>query len=101
MPTHTCTECGQVTNTPGIKTRLNTLNETLYRIGLRFWDNIPFVLIESALWDNGFKLGAYNLQVDDWLEQKRQHTDVGEGKWLTATFTRMGSGRWEVVAYVN
>jgi len=27
--------------------------------------------------------------------------EVGEGKWLTAVFTKMRSGRWEVVAYVN
>lgn len=31
----------------------------------------------------------------------RKHVEIGEGKWLSMSWHRMESGRYEVVAYVN
>lgn len=94
-----CENCK--TKIPTLKTRLVRVNDELFEAGKIYWDTMSEALrvIENALTRHGFALPEGNeyLQVINF----RCHTEVGEGKYLTATFYRMESGRYEVIAYVN
>jgi hypothetical protein len=87
----TCPDC---VKKPSLKVRLARVNEALHALGLTYHEFIPVYAIDAALVDNGFNASTI-------YGGSPMREEVGEGKWLTAVFTKMRSGRWEVVAYVN
>jgi len=86
---------------PTVVTRQNAVNDRLHAIGFVYYQQLgeALVLVYDALRTNGFSEPevGHNLLI----ERGRIHGEVGNGKWLTLTYFRMSSGRYEVVAYVN
>jgi hypothetical protein len=80
--------------------RLMRVNAALHTLGQSLWNSIPYMRIDTALQANGFTLPAYD-DVKTAGENTRIHAECGEGKYLTMTWYRHESGRYEVVAYVN
>ena len=83
---------------PSLKTRLKRVNDFLHALGLYYHETLPLSDIDTILEANGFQppMWSYSSQ-----KGETQRHAVGTDKWLTASFHRMDSGRWEVVAYVN
>lgn len=84
---------------PTLKTRLTRVNEALHKLGLNYHNFLPVYDVDAALVDNGFN--ATELWDSRIGDVTRIHEEVGEGKWVTVVCTKMDSGRWELVAYVN
>ena len=82
---------------PTLHTRLLRVNSELHQLGLSYWDYLPVYQVDSALTNHGFAA------TDLWQagNDGRHHEEVGEGKWLSVSWHKMESGRYEVVAYVN
>jgi hypothetical protein len=86
-------------NLPSVAKRTKSVNDSLWRLGLTYYEFVPLMAVNAVLerngfsWDNqpGFMGGASG----------RIHTEVGDGKWLTLSWYKMESGRYELVAYVN
>ena len=97
-----CENCKQqVTPAGKLVTRTRHANSELFEAGKIYWETMTAAMnaAENALERNGFALPeswAYTLT--DSTASVR--ADVG-GKWLTVNLYRMGSGRYELVAYVN
>lgn len=76
----------------------NKANNALYELGLTFHDFVPLDTVASILDKNGF----------DPLEEMilcgregRLNEPIGRNRWLSLTWYKMESGRYEVVAYVS
>ena len=86
---------------PTLLTRMQKLNNRLRYISMGYYDTLGAALSEvyDALQDAGLKQQEvlYGLPGNE----GKIHAEVGEGKWLSATWYRMPSGRYEIVAYVN
>jgi hypothetical protein len=88
---------------PTLHTRLMRVNSELWELSRDYYTTLAYPLgaIERILSKHGFAISdspdvAICAGVDG-----RRHTEVGDGKWLSLTWHRMESGRYEVVAYVN
>jgi hypothetical protein len=95
-----CTNCQS--KIPSLRARKQAVNADLHKLGLTYHNVIPMCSIEMILNDHGFLADSqfhFSNYVDGRTE--RLHEEIGEGLWLTASFYRMESGRWEAVAYVN
>ena len=93
-----CSQCGQkLVAVAKMATRLRKVNSDLHAIGLVYWETMSESLaaIEYALQGQNFET-----PVDRQILNYRLHVEVGDGKWLSATWHRMESGRYKVVAYV-
>lgn len=89
-----CTNCqAQI---PTLKSRLNRVNAKLHELGLTYHQFVPYEQIDAILKQEGFEDTVGASEGD-----KKLDVCVGEGKWLHISWYRMGSGRYEVVAYVN
>ena len=98
-----CPQCNQ--DLPAVAkmaTRLRKVNSDLHAIGLVYWDTLgeSIVAIEHALGTSGFSAEVGPISPTTPGEY-RLHIEVGDSKWLSASWYRMESGRYEVVAYVN
>lgn len=85
-----------------LRSRCARVNDALHQAGLGYHDTLGKAIdaVSSALESNGFLSGA--LHVIRMCEgEYRAHVEVGEGKYVTACFHQMPSGRFELVAYVN
>jgi len=92
-----CTNCQS--KIPSLRARKQAVNADLHKLGLRYHDVVPLYLINSILDEHGFDLvGTIGIAI---VSPGKIHEEIGEGLWLSASFYRMDSGRWEVVAYVN
>lgn len=86
---------------PTLKTRLTRVNEALHQLGMEYHDTLSYSLsaIDRTLAANNFK------EIESHPIFSGQggalHQEVGEGKWLTVSWYRFESGRYEVTAYVN
>jgi len=87
-----CTKCKAKIPSPA--SRQKAVNNALYYLGTYYHDALPLADINRILTESGFQAATFS-------QVGRCHEEVGEGKWLSVTFYRMDSGRWEVVAYVN
>jgi hypothetical protein len=94
-----CTNCQS--KIPSLRARKQAVNADLHKLGLIYHDTIPMYQINTILGYHNFENAGALLSnyIDGRTE--RLHEEIGEGLWLTASFYRMESGRWEVVAYVN
>jgi hypothetical protein len=89
---------------PTLHTRLVRVNADLYQLGLEYRDTLSYSLnaIDRILLANGFVItsGSIELAICTGINGQR-HIEVGEGKWLSLSWYRLDSGRYEIVAYVN
>ena len=92
-----CTDCQA--RIPSLKARLNRVNGILADLGRRYHDYLPVFQIDTALIESGFE--PLDATVSFLGCEGRTHEPVGEDKWISISWHRMDSGRWEVVAYVN
>jgi hypothetical protein len=73
-------------------------NDELYTLGLTYHESIPLVCLDRVLVDAGFhqtEEAIYCGRDGHSLEQ------VGERSWLSLSWHKMESGRYEVVAYLS
>lgn len=98
-----CYECGA--KIPTLESRLRRVNAELYQLGLEYHDTLSYSLnaADRILLKHGFQETYRDTTPPVILTglEGKQHSDVGEGKYLTLAWHRMESGRYEVVAYVN
>ena len=83
-------------------TRLRKTNGALYDAGKTYWETLgaSITAIEASLALAGFQ-SDIGLIAPINEGEYRLHVEVGDNKWLSASWHRMESGCWEVVAYVN
>lgn len=93
-----CENCK--TKIPTMVTRLHNLNCALAN-GRQYFDTLGAGLL--FVYDTLRRFGFQEPDVEYSITQPdgRLHLEIGEGKWVTASWHRMESGRFEVVAYVN
>jgi hypothetical protein len=87
---------------PTLARRLKLLNQELWRVGLDFYPTLSHALniIERVIKEHGFnELNGVILATGN--IDGSHHEEVGEGKWITISWHRFESGRYEVTAYVN
>lgn len=85
-----------------LRQRVNRVNQVLYVAGLKYYDTLSAAanVVSDALHAEG--LFVDYLSVRQMCEgEYRTHAEVGEGKWVTACYHEMPSGRFELVAYVS
>jgi len=82
-----------------VPARRMAVNEELHRIGQTYWASKSQIIyvVNDALELNGFSIQS----VETFHNLNHLHTEVGLGLYLSASFYRMDSGNWEVVAYVS
>ena len=93
-----CTECNA--KIPTLTTRKRRANEAFHTLGTELWTSIPYLRIDTILQSNGFAIPTYE-HLEAVGGDTRVHTEVGEGLWLTMSWYRHESGRYEITAYVN
>jgi hypothetical protein len=73
-------------------------NVALYNLGRTYHDGVPLNEVNDILTQAGFnRLDAFMVCG----REGRLHEDVGNNRWLSLTWYKMESGRYEVVAYVS
>jgi hypothetical protein len=74
------------------------VNVELYEMGLTYHDGVPLSHVNEILCVNGFNpLDAMILCG----RTGQLHESVGRNRWLSLTWYKMASGRYEVIAYVS
>ena len=74
------------------------VNERLYNLGKVYHNYIPVYEIDSALVESGFEATEPAIYCG---ADGKSHEEVGHGKYLSMTWHKMESGRYEIVAYLN
>ena len=100
-----CPTCGQTVN-PGVKLaqRMRDVNHMLWECGKTYYESLGEAMyaVTASLSVNDFETQPFT---DSCLlnqgKDKHQHAPVGERKYVSASYHRMPSGRWELVAYVS
>lgn len=94
-----CSECKA--KIPTLQTRQLRVNSGLHQLGLEYPDTLGAGLVR--VYDTLRLHGFTEPEVGHTLSQSdgRIHAEVGDGKWLSLSWHRMESGRYEIVAYVN
>jgi hypothetical protein len=92
-----CTDCQA--KIPTLASRLRKVNSALHTLGLTYHETFPWPAIDAILVDNGFD--ALRQSEDYSRGPYRISASIGENKYLSVSWHRTDSGRWEVTAYVN
>jgi hypothetical protein len=74
------------------------VNDALYGMGRTYHQSVPLDAVNGLLTHYGFN------ELDAMLLCGREgslHENVGRNRWLSLTWYKMESGRYEVVAYVS
>ena len=74
------------------------VNESLYRLGLTYWECIPLSCIDNILTEEGFRETEPAIYCG---REGTSHERVGDHTWFTMTWHKMESGKYEVTAYVS
>lgn len=74
------------------------VNDALYGLGRTYHDSVPLETVNELLTHYGFDRLESMLLCG---RQGRLHESVGRNRWLSLSWYKMESGRWEVVAYVS
>jgi len=81
-----------------LKKAVSNVNAELSGLCVSFHDSIPVTDINRILTDHGFN----NLEPAIYCGHDSQiHEEVGHGKYLTMTWHKFDTGRYEIVAYLN
>ena len=83
---------------PSLAQRKRRVNSELYQVGLTYYDSLPMAPVDSILTSHGFASLEHGLYCGN---EGRINEPVGDNTYLTMTWYRMSSGRFEIVAYVN
>lgn len=76
----------------------NIVNSALFELGRTYHDHIPVTLIDNILSWNEF----YPTEPAIYCGRDgNSHENVGHDTWLSMSWHKMGSGRYEIVAYVS
>jgi hypothetical protein len=81
-----------------LKRDTKAVNVALYGMGRTYHDGVPVQAVSDLLVHYGFDA------LEDMLLCGREgslHENVGRNRWLSLTWYKMESGRYEVVAYVS
>ena len=81
-----------------LKKATDQVNNGLYDLGLKYHDYIPVYEIDSILVQNGFDATEPAIYCG---RDGKTHDEVGHGKFLSMSWHKMESGRYEIVAYLN
>jgi hypothetical protein len=81
-----------------LKKACKRVNDKFYTLGLLYHDGVPVNLIDTLLVDNGFEATEPAIYCG---RDGKVHEEVGHGKWLSLTWHKMESDRFEIVAYLN
>ena len=74
------------------------VNDQLYGLGLAYHDGLPITQIDDILAANGFDKTEPAIYCG---RDGRCSQIVGKYTWLSLSWHKMDSGRYEVIAYVN
>lgn len=81
-----------------VRTNTRHVNNYLYEMGRAYHVSVPLDEVNTVLKTYGFdELEAIILCG----REGRIHENVGHNRWLSLTWYKMDSGRYEVVAYVS
>jgi hypothetical protein len=80
------------------KKQAKTANEALYTLSLTYHDGLPVSAIDQILVSNGFQTTEPAIYCG---RDGQSHEQISENMWLSLTWHKMDSGRYEVVAYIN
>lgn len=75
------------------------VNDKLYDLGLVYHDSLPMKAIDDVLVENGFK--ATEPAIYCGRDAQCSPMQVGAYTWLSLSWHKMESGRYEVTAYVS
>ena len=81
-----------------LRNNLKRLNKGLYELGRTYHDSVPLDTVNELLSTYLFT------ELEPMILCGRDgsiHENVGYNQWLSLTWHKMESGRWEVVAYVS
>lgn len=81
-----------------LKRDTKAVNDALYDMGRTYHQSVPLDAVNGLLTHYGFN------ELDAMLLCGREgslHENVGRNRWLSLTWYKMESGRYEVVAYVS
>lgn len=81
-----------------LKRDTKAVNDALYGMGRTYHQSVPLDAVNGLLTHYGFN------ELDAMLLCGREgslHENVGRNRWLSLTWYKMESGRYEVVAYVS
>ena len=81
-----------------LKKATKRVNDQLYNLGLQYWNYLPIFEIDSILVEFGFDATEPAIYCG---REGNTHEPVGDGKFLSMTWHKMESGRYEIVAYLN
>ena len=75
------------------------VNSLLYELGCTYYDGLPIARIDDALTSNGFD--ATEPAIYCGRDGNCSPMQVGAYTWLSLSWHKMESGRYEVTAYVS
>ena len=81
-----------------LKRDTKAVNDALYGMGRTYHQSVPLDAVNGLLTHYGFN------ELDAMLlcgHEGSLHENVGRNRWLSLTWYKMESGRYEVVAYVS
>ena len=81
-----------------LRTACKNVNEKFHTLGQTYWSYLPVYQIDSILVEAGFEATEPAIYCG---RDGSIHEEVGNGKWLSMTWHKMESGRYEIVAYLN
>lgn len=96
-----CSECRKNVGKE-LRERCAAVNEALYFSGLSYYSTLGEAvrIVNDTLLACNFDVSRTDIRKLAEGEH-RIHAEVGDGKYVTACFHEMSSGRFELVAYVN
>lgn len=74
------------------------VNNGLFDLSRKYHQGLPIAEIDALLTANGFR------KMEDGIytgHDGQSHEQVGDRSWISFSWHRMGSGRYEINAYVN
>jgi hypothetical protein len=80
------------------RTARKTVNDALYHLSRTYHQGLPISEIDAILIASGFR------KMEDGVytgHDGHSHEQVGERTWIAFSWHRMGSGRYEINAYVS
>jgi len=73
-------------------------NEALFLMGKKYWDGTPITKIDEILYRAGFNVTEEAIYCG---REGRSQEFVGENTWISLSWYKMPSGRYEITAYVS
>jgi len=75
-----------------------TVNEALYHLSRKYHQGLPISEIDAILVASGFRAMEEGIYTG---HDGHSHEQIGDRTWIAFSWHRMGSGRYEINAYVS